>query len=125
MKLKRYYSGTDCTLGVLTDGSFFLFTLENPWLNNATDISCIPAGEYNVVLHNGTKYQNVWRLEGVEGRYNILIHNGNRERHTEGCILIGKSVGKLNGERAVLSSRDAVNLLRDYKKTFTLTIEDV
>lgn len=126
MKLVRYYSGDDCTLGVLSDGKgFYLYTLENPWLDNAPNISCIPCGTYNVISHTGTKYKDVWRLEGVDGRYTILIHWGNTAKNTEGCILVGTSVGELSGRRAVLSSRKAVDLLRDYGGLETITIEDM
>jgi len=126
MKLVRYYSGDDCTLGVLTgDDGFYLFTLENPWKDNQPNISCIPAGTYNVVPYSGTKYQNVWKLENVEGREAILIHWGNTEKNTEGCILVGANVGMLGGEKAVLSSRKAIGMLRDCSASFTLTIKDV
>ena len=125
MKLIRYYSNDDCTLGVLTDGKFFLYTLENPWLDNAPNISCIPAGTYTVVEHNGSKYKGVWRLENVEGRYSILIHWGNTSANTQGCILVGTGVGELGGHKAVLSSREAIELLRAYGGLTTITIEDV
>lgn len=125
MRLTRYYSGKDCTLGVLTDGDFFLYTLENPWLDNQKHISCIPDGTYSVVPHNGFKHKDVWRLQGVDGRYSILIHVGNRVSQTKGCILIGLGVVINNREKMVTHSRDAKELLHKHGGLDTLTIETI
>ena len=124
MKLTRYYSGKDCTLGTLTDGNFFLYTLENPWLDNQKNISCIPCGTYNVVEHNGMRHKNVWRLEGVDGRYSIVIHKGNYERSTKGCILVGMQPYILGREKMVTHSEDAIEALRAHGGLTTITIED-
>jgi hypothetical protein len=40
----------------------------------------------------------------VPGRTLILFHAGNRVGNTEGCILLGETIGKLSGNRAVLNS---------------------
>jgi len=125
MKLTRYYSGEDCTLGVLTNGNFFLYTLENPWLDNQKNISCIPDGTYNVIPHNGFKHKNVWRLEGVDNRYTILIHKGNFSRNTKGCILIGMGVNVLGYEKMVTHSADAIESLHKHGGLDTLTIETI
>lgn len=132
VRLIRYYSGEDCTLGVMLGAGWMLHTLENPWLDNQVNISCIPCGEYNVRPFSGARYHDVWILENVKDRSYILIHYGNTAKDTEGCVLVGLSVGELavDGERkrAVLSSRDAMKALTDYIGTgnsFTLKIEDV
>ena len=87
-------------------------TLENPWLNNAPNISCIPAGKYIAKKYSSAKYPNVWELQNVRDRTLILIHNGNLEKHTEGCILVGKQWGFLDNELAVLTSKPTLEKLQ-------------
>jgi len=102
------------TFGTLLapDGVPLCLTLEDPWLDNQRNISCIPAGIYDVVPHNGEKYKGVWRLEGVHGRDAILIHAGNTTLDTQGCILAGKSYGVVKGLPAVISSQETISMLR-------------
>ena len=46
----------------------------------------------------------MYRLGGVPGRSGIDVHIGNTVKDTTGCILVGRGVGRLRGERAVLGS---------------------
>jgi hypothetical protein len=113
LKLKREIISNKCVLGTLElNGEELCKTLENPWLNNEPTISCIPAGKYIAKKYNSQKYPDVWELQNVEGRSYILIHNGNLEKHTQGCILVGREWGFLQEELAVLSSNPTLNGLR-------------
>lgn len=104
-----------CTLGVLeVEGSTFK-TIERPWLNNAPNRSCIPAGKYHCNYLKRSlsgKYKRVWHLQDVSNRSGILIHKGNLVSHSLGCIIVGLSHGYLNGYEAVLSSSAAFSKLR-------------
>lgn len=128
VRINRIVKRDDVTLGVLyLPGERFnpLVTLEEPWRDNQPHISCIPAGIYRCVPHNGPKFKNVWRLEDVPGRSAILIHAGNTTRDIEGCILLGTSFGEIAGMPAVLGSRTAVDLFRKrigVTEKFLLTI---
>lgn len=96
-------------------------TLEDPWNDNKKNVSCIPAGIYKCVRHNGTKYKGVWRLENVPDRSAILIHQGNTINDTEGCILVGQKFSPTGG---ILSSVLALNDLRDIlPENFTINIK--
>lgn len=111
--LQRSAYSEDGVFGILSrDGIPLCLTCEDPWLDNQTNISCIPHGIYKVVPHNTNKYSDVWRLENVLDRSGILIHAGNTEDDTHGCILVGKTIGSLGGKPAVLSSVAALNYLR-------------
>ena len=87
--------------------------MELPWYNNIRQYSCVPTGEYDVVIRQSPKYGNIYWVTKVDGRSWILMHSGNfggdvREgykSHTMGCILFGKKKGWLGGQRAVLNSR--------------------
>lgn len=70
---------------MLPDGREFP-TLERPWLDNKTSISCIPAGIYKFKRDLHGRFQ--WfRVLDVEGRTDIEFHLGTKPHHSEGCIL--------------------------------------
>lgn len=69
----------------------FLFTLENPWLANQPNISCIPAGDYVCRRVISPKYGETFEVTDVDGRTHILFHWGNYPSNTQGCILVGTS----------------------------------
>ena len=88
MILQRHKSPSDRTNGTLTlpDGQEF-DTLERPWLNNQTSISCIPAGNYKFTRDTHGRFQ--WfRVLDVPDRTNIEFHTGSKPEHSEGCILV-------------------------------------
>ena len=125
--LTRLYNGDDCTIGVLsTTEEMLCFTIENPWRHNQKDISCIPVGHYRCEPHEGNKFKETWKVMDVEGRGGIVFHIGNTESDTKGCILPGTTVGVLSKEKAVLSSRIAMEKLREHiglNSGFDLTIK--
>lgn len=104
--LTRGPEAENTTRGILdsSDG-FECYTLELGWKNNAHQISCIPEGTYQLGMHQSPKFGAVWQVLNVPGRNEILIHSGNTIQDTEGCILIGKSFGRLSNLPAVLNSR--------------------
>ena len=68
-------------------------TLENPWLDNQRNISCIPEGEYPVRLRlpreSATRDYMHLLVKDVPNRDYILFHIGNSAKDTSGCILVG------------------------------------
>lgn len=124
--LERKIARESGTFGRLSGEGLSLYTLELPWRGNKNDVSCIPSGVYKVVHHSTKDYPDHYRLLNVDGRAGILIHAGNTISDIRGCILVGKSVGKLGKQDAVLESGAALAELRAKvgKSGFTLTIVD-
>ena len=115
---------------VVDGGMLAMDTLEN--LTYA-----IPDGFYRVRMTYSPRFQEVLPiLDGVIGRTGIRIHAGNTIEHTEGCILVGdadhacdarrledaslrlqdgaKRLQVIGAKERLLSSRKALNLLREY-----------
>lgn len=115
------------TFGVIIlDDHTLCWTCEDPWNDNHIGDSCIPAGAYNCIPHNGAKYKGVWEVTGVSGRTAILMHNGNYITDTRGCILVGD--GFLRDEKmqiiGVSNSKATLDKLRGVlPDNFTLTVE--
>ena len=86
-------------------------TLENPYINNERNISCIPEGQYKVRLRlpreSATRDYLHLLVQDVPNRSYILFHIGNTAADTSGCILVG------NGREhdAVNNSRLAMDLV--------------
>ena len=114
--------GTFGRLHLLGSG-WSCYTAELPWRNNERNISCIPSGWYKMTFLERSasgRFRNVFLIEDVPGRSGILIHTGNyagdvsKGIHADvnGCILVGRRTGTLNGQQVVLASRLAHQELR-------------
>ena len=82
------------TIGELfLNGERMCDTLENPWLDNQRNISCIPAGVYDVRLRlareSASRDYLHLLVQDVPNRDWILFHRGNTAKDTSGCILVG------------------------------------
>lgn len=117
--LYRLDEGTEQTLGCLTlwDGLEKVFecvTLELPYEDNMTNISCVPKGTYDVEPRYSDKYKNHFILDDVPNRRYILIHYGNYNTDTRGCILVGSGFAQINADSLLditASRRTLSNLL--------------
>ena len=93
------------------NGEFLCYTLENPWLKNKKNVSCIPVGVYDVRLRlpreSATRDYIHLLVNEVPNRSYILFHIGNTAKDTQGCILTGMTLG----ENAVYHSKKAHTLL--------------
>ena len=102
----------ESTLGELfINGERICDTLENPWLDNQRNISCIPEGEYPVRIRlpreSATRDYMHLLVKDVKDRDYILFHIGNFPSQTKGCILVGLG----SQQDVVNNSRLAMDLL--------------
>lgn len=127
-RMRRSDQGTE---GMLFIGDYRCCTLELPWRDNKTNISCIPPGEYEVKSRYSNKFGNVYWITDVEGRSWILMHSGNFagdiskgfKTNVEGCILLGKKFGYLFGQRAILNSRITLRSFKNYMSNENFNIK--
>lgn len=93
------------TLGaLLINGVLFGWVLEPPDRENAPNRSSIPAQQYACVRIESPRFGETFIVSQVPGRSDILFHPGNRVGDTRGCLLLGETLGKLKGDRALLNS---------------------
>ena len=73
----------------------------------------LPPGEYTCVrgphrLHSMTQDFETFEITGVPGHTNILFHWGNYNSDSDGCVLLGRSLGRAGaGYQMITSSRKA------------------
>ena len=129
----RHISSDQGTFGILAVGSFWCYTLELPWRNNASNYSCIPKGTYTVRWTYSPKFKRyMYLIDGVPHRSGIRIHSANYagdvkkgyKSHLYGCLALGKKIGVLEGQKAILISRPTVRQFEQLmnKQTFLLRI---
>lgn len=123
--LTRGVSSDEGTFGALElVGGPLLRSVELPWRDNKTAVSCIPPGTYQCSVVNSPSFGLVYGVHGVPGRSAILIHAANwggdvsKGWHSElkGCIAPAMSIGKLQPagralQRAGLRSGEALKQL--------------
>ena len=121
---RKYFD--DCTLGRLTYKEFQCFTLELPWLDNQTNISCIPAaGAYKGEKYKSNANGDCIAIINVVDRTHIQIHSANYTRQIKGCIAVGESIKFLDGDTIpdVTNSKNTLKaLLAVLPEFFTIEI---
>jgi hypothetical protein len=92
----RKWISEKSTIGeLLIDGKKYCFTLELPWKNNEKGVSCIPEGEYKVIVDwSNSKKTHLPHVLDVPNRDGIRIHIGNFPKDIQGCILVGERKGE-------------------------------
>ena len=116
----------NATAGRLTAATLSLFTIELPWDDNKPDVSCVPAGSYDLIPYDSPRHGATWRLHNaalnvygtafvpIGGRSEIELHSANFARQLLGCIALGLEAAPMFDdvtgivEPAVENSRDAV-----------------
>lgn len=92
------------------EGKLICNTIELPWKNNETKVSCIPEGKYFIRKRYSEKFK--WHLEIIEvkDRRWILFHPANNAlKELNGCIA---PVTKISGAGLGLQSRKAFAKLK-------------
>ncbi len=124
LKLKRVSDNGEHTCGVFVlDKKPVSVCLERPWMNNQSDISCIPVGSYPCRKIGPTEkfnYQHI-EVDNVPNRKDIRIHRGNDAHDTEGCLLAAR---QFTPSGVILSQMGLDDLLMVLPDTFTLTITE-
>lgn len=101
--LKRNSDDGTQTLGTLiyVNGKnlFECKTLELPWKDNQSNISCIPMGEYLCELRYSPSFKKMlYEIKDVPQRTEILLHGASFYTDLKGCVSVGNQLKDLNGD---------------------------
>lgn len=132
LKVTRLQDDGHQTIGKMfvmtgTRVDFECYTLELPWRDNKSRISCIPKGTYQAMKLKRSPafgYEHIW-IVGVPNRSGIKIHRANKVEHLRGCIGVGKTLADLDqdGDKDITHSVFTLeNLLKHLPDQFTMTI---
>jgi len=126
--------GTFSELYVEGEKERYCYVAEPPWKNNRPNVSCIHCGDYEVVMRFSPRFGWTYWIKDVVNRKWILIHPGNLAgdveldllSDTDGCLMFGRKIGMLYGQRSVLVSRPIVVRFVAYqnRQPFVLRIVD-
>jgi hypothetical protein len=111
LELSRTYFPDGTNSKLECEGKLICNTIELPWKNNETKVSCIPEGKYFIKKRYSRKFQ--WHLEviDVKNRKLILFHPANNAvKEINGCIA---PVKKISGPGLGLQSRLAFAKLKN------------
>ena len=116
--LERMHESDQGTFGRIYFGDYsWLYTGELPDRDNRPNVSRIPEGVYECLWTYSPKFKRMlYLVNNVPGRSGIRFHSanlmGDKEKgyktHVYGCIALGGTVGRLEGQSAVLVSRPAM-----------------
>lgn len=126
--LTRYETGPEGTFGYISVDQQGWWTVERPWLDNASNISCIPEGDYPCRVTISPRFRRpLYLIDSVPKRFGVRIHPANLARQLNGCIALGKKLGAIDGVKAILMSRPAVSEFEAAlgRRPFTLEIRNV
>lgn len=111
------------TFGVIIVDDLTLYTGELPWIDNESNISCIPKGIYQCKWTHSNRFKKyMYEVCGVEKRSGIRKHSANLmgnitkgfKAQLNGCIALGERLGWMNGQKALLLSAPAMRRFESY-----------
>lgn len=109
LELIRTYHTGGVNGKLLIDGTKVCNTIELPWKENQSRISCIPEGVYQLTKRYSLRFGWHLLVNNVVNRSYILIHAYNDAvKESKGCIA---PVSVLTGEGKGIRSRVALQLL--------------
>ncbi len=102
--VRDMFFGQEASLGtcLILDGNWKLFkseSLERGWMNNQNSISCIPEGEYPLILEYSPRFRKeLWEVKDVPNRSECKFHSANYWYQLNGCIALGNNRKFIDGD---------------------------
>lgn len=119
--LSRLESSDHGTFGTIQvpNGEYveYFYTGELNWLDNRSNVSCVPPGLYRCTWTYSPRFKrHMYLVEGVKDRGGIRLHSANfmgddtkgYKRQLNGCIALGEKLGTMEGQKALLLSAPAM-----------------
>ena len=111
LTLSRTYFPDETNGKLECKGKLICLTIELPWKNNETKVSCIPEGKYFIKKRYSKRFQLHLEVLDVKDRRLILFHPANNaQNELNGCIA---PVTKFSGPGLGLMSRKAFSKFKN------------
>jgi hypothetical protein len=111
LELVRTYFPAGTNGQILYQSAHIACTIELPWKDNHTGVSCIPEGRYRLLKRYSPRFEWHLLVKDVPAREDILIHPANDAlKELRGCIA---PVSTITGPGKGWESRLAVKRLHD------------
>lgn len=129
LTLYRYYS-IHGTVGYIPD--LDMWTIERPWANNQSGISCVPEGIYTLERHEPTSVSlphgyshtyamvnhdlGVYHYNDTKGKRSVCLfgHIANYPEEVRGCVGFGRTHIIHDNRLMITRSTDATTEMLDY-----------
>lgn len=105
--------------------------LERGWVDNRRNLSCIPSGNYPLVLEYSPRFRkNLWEIKEVENRSECKFHSANYWHQLNGCIALGRNRKYIDGD-LILDVTSSNNTMSEFHKALkgysklSLTVIDI
>jgi hypothetical protein len=109
LELIRTYLPLGTNGKILFQSRLMMYSIELPWKNNQTGVSCIPEGRYELIKRFNDHFNRHLQVLNVPQRDYILIHPANDAlKELKGCIA---PVWLITGAGKGLRSRMALEAL--------------
>ena len=109
LELVRTYHLSGTNGKILCTGCLVVCTIELPWKDNLTRVSCIPEGRYELAKRWTQRFDRHLQILDVPARECILIHPANDAmQELKGCIA---PVSMITGQGKGIRSRMAMDVL--------------
>ena len=119
LNVLRYFDDGETTLGLLfLDNKFFCYTLQDTYRKiKVAGKTRIPKGIYTIDFNRNEtpltlKYRKTrpWfvyhlHVKNVSGFKGIYIHSGSTHLHTEGCLLVARSIYSDDAKSSIFNSK--------------------
>lgn len=141
--LERLETSDQGTFGKIRVGNDTFYSLELPWRDNSSNVSCIPAGVYECRYTMSAHFKRrLYLVDEVNGRTGIRIHSANLagdatlgfKKQLNGCIALGMNFGvmdvgsktKSQKQKCILNSTTAVRQFENLmeRQSFLLEIQN-
>jgi len=93
---------------------FTALSLERGWRGNKPNISCLPKGNYPLVLEYSNRFKtDLWEIKDTYPRTECKFHLANFWDDLNGCIALGRKHKKINSDN-YYDVTDSRNTMKDF-----------
>ena len=118
VEIKRIAQNEEGTFGVLLiDGWPVCVTLELPWKNNESQVSCIPAGEYVARRVDSPSHGDTFEICNVPERSHILFHGANTIADLLGCVGLAEFYHRFEGKHGIANPSKGAAMIEFHQLT--------